>query len=160
MLNRKSILTLLALTIVSCGWLGCATAGEHERSKELQGKTGTVTGVVTRKGDTWIEVRAEGEKESRRYTPHWRGGMPADGGGLDKAMLEKIHHTAVGSVVKLKWKYEERYRLEGLEVIKRGEGDGDKGAERKKDERREERGDREKRREHEREERKHEKPAF
>ena len=67
-----------------------------------------MTGVVTAKGDNWIEVKADGEEKARRYVPHWKGGLPKDGGGPDKDMVAKIKETAVNSRVRLEWEFEER----------------------------------------------------
>src|SRR5262245_41673530 len=58
--------------------------------KKDEPRKGTVTGMVTAKGDNWIEVKADGEEKARRYVPHWRGGLPKDGGGPDKDMVAKI----------------------------------------------------------------------
>lgn len=43
-------------------------------------RIGTVTRIVAAKGDTGIEVHADGEEKPRRSAPHWRGGSPQDGG--------------------------------------------------------------------------------
>ena len=77
-------------------------------------KEGTWTGKVTEKGADWIRIlNAEGKSE--RFTPRWIGGMPADGGGLDKAMLEKIQAVKVGATVTIKFVWEERYRVVTLD---------------------------------------------
>ena len=80
-----------------------------------------MTGVVTAKGDNWIEVKADGEEKARKYVPHWRGGLPKDGGGPDKDMVAKIKETAVNSRVKLDWEFEERARVVKIEVLKKPE---------------------------------------
>ena len=72
--------------------------------------SGSFTGEVTAIGKKWIEVKpAEGK--ALRLIPPWRGGMPRDGGGLDKAMLEKIYAQKVGTKVRLSWKIDERKRV-------------------------------------------------
>lgn len=78
---------------------------------------GSVTGVVAGKGETWLSVKSEGQEEATMYMPHWRGGLPADGGGLDKEMLALIKSTSVGSKVKLNFKNDERPRVVGLETL-------------------------------------------
>jgi hypothetical protein len=83
-----------------------------------EAKNGTVTGILTAKGTEWIEVKAEGEKESVRYIPCWRGGLPKDGGGFDKGTLETIKKTPVATLVKVAWQLEEaKRRIVSLEVI-------------------------------------------
>ncbi|MEN6402754.1 MAG: hypothetical protein ABFD94_12500, partial [Armatimonadia bacterium] len=72
-------------------------------------KEGTVTGVVTAKGETWIEVTPEGGA-TQRYWPRWIGGMPAQGGGFDRDMLRVFAGLTVGQKVTVKWAYDERLR--------------------------------------------------
>jgi hypothetical protein len=84
-------------------------------------RKGSVTGVVTAKGDNWIEVKADGEEMARRYVPHWRGGAPAQGGGPDKEMVAEITKVPLNSRVKLDWTFEERPRVEKIEVLKKPE---------------------------------------
>jgi hypothetical protein len=76
-----------------------------------------VTGVITAKGEGWIEVRTDGEDGSKRYIPRWIGGMPANGGGFEKSMIEKFAKVKVGDHVKLAWLMEEHLRVTALEVI-------------------------------------------
>jgi hypothetical protein len=118
MLARIALAGLFTVTVVSL-----ATAQE----KKDEPRKGTVTGVVTAKGDNWIEVKADGEEKARRYVPHWRGGAPADGGGPDKDMVAKIKDTPLKSRVKLDWEFEERARVVKIEVLKKPEPkkDGD-----------------------------------
>lgn len=84
------------------------------RAAEREG--GTFTGTVVEKGEGWLRVKpAEGESE--RFMARWIGGMPKDGGGLDRAMVEKIAATPVGAKVRLKWIFEERKRVVELEQL-------------------------------------------
>ncbi|HSQ54953.1 MAG TPA: hypothetical protein VLM40_04335, partial [Gemmata sp.] len=85
--------------------------------KKAEKRKGTVTGLVTAKGDNWIEVKADGEEKARRYVPHWRGGAPKDGGGPDKDMVAAIQKAPLKSRVKLDWEFEERPRVVKLEVL-------------------------------------------
>ncbi|MCS7020625.1 MAG: hypothetical protein NZ703_04080 [Gemmataceae bacterium] len=102
---------------VLLGWVALVTAQESPKEEK---RKGTVVGVVTAKGENWLEVKADGEEKARRYVPHWRGGLPDQGGGFDKAMLAQIRITPVGSVVRLEWEFEERPRVVKLEVLKKG----------------------------------------
>jgi hypothetical protein len=90
-------------------------------------RKGAVTGVVTAKGENWIDVRGDGEERARRYVPRWRGGAPAAGGGLDKEMVARIGEIPVHSRVKLDWAFDERPRVEKIEVLGPG-GDAGKDA--------------------------------
>ena len=101
----------LALTVA-------ARAEEPKKKDADEGKKGTVTGVVTARGENWIEVKADGEEKPRRYVPHWKGGAPKDGGGPDKAMVAKIRAVPVKARVRLEWSFQERPRVEKIEVLK------------------------------------------
>lgn len=105
---------ILALTLT------VTTAGRADDAKKSpdEGKKGTVTGVVTAKGDNWIEVKADGEEKPRKYVPHWKGGAPKDGGGPDKDMVARIKEVPVKARVRLEWSFEERPRVEKIEVLK------------------------------------------
>ena len=92
-------------------------------------RKGSVTGVVTAKGDNWIEVKADGEARARRYVPHWRGGLPNQGGGPDKEIVAEIKKVPVNGRVKLDWSFEERPRVEKIELLKKPE---EKASDRKK----------------------------
>lgn len=39
--------------------------------------------------------------------PYWRGGMPKNGGGFDKAMMKQLESFQVGDSVKVTWVFEE-----------------------------------------------------
>ena len=94
-------------------------APADEPKTDGERRKGTVTGVVTAKGENWIEVKADGEEKGRRYVPHWRGGLPKDGGGPDKEMVAKIKAVPVKARVRLEWSFEERPRVEKIEVLRK-----------------------------------------
>lgn len=97
-----------------------AASGKADEPKKDAEKKGTVTGVVTAKGDNWIEVKADGEEKARRYVPHWKGGLPKDGGGPDKEVVAKIKEVPLKARVRLEWVFNERPRVEKIEVLKKG----------------------------------------
>jgi hypothetical protein len=110
--------------IALSGFLGVALSGavasqDRKDDKETESRKGTVTGVVSAKGPNWIEVTADGEEKGRRYVPHWKGGLPKDGGGPDKTMLAEIKKVAVNSRVRIEWLFEERPRVMKIEVLKK-----------------------------------------
>jgi len=112
----RPILRLAVLTTLSLGLSGEASGEEPKKDAE---KKGTVTGVVTAKGDNWVEVKADGEEKARRYVPHWRGGAPKDGGGPDKEMVKTLKDVPVKARVRLEWSFEERPRVEKIEVLRK-----------------------------------------
>jgi hypothetical protein len=81
-----------------------------------QGESGVATGTVTDIGRTWIEVRPD-DAPPDRYTPRWIGGMPSDGGGLEKEMLRQFAGLRVGDRVRVRWTYEHRRRALAVEVL-------------------------------------------
>jgi len=112
----------MVLILVAGTW--AVSAGAQERKpdeKKDEKKSGTVTGMLTAKGDNWIEVKADGEEKARRYMPHWVGGNPNQGGGPDTKMVEVIKGLKVGSRVRVQWDFEERPRVVKVEVLKEAE---------------------------------------
>ncbi len=77
-------------------------------------KSGSLSGTVTAKGETWIEIKGDGGAVER-YWPRWIGGNPKDGGGFDREMVQRIGRTPVGASVKIQWTYDERKRVTRLD---------------------------------------------
>jgi len=79
---------------------------------------GTLVGILTAKGINWIEVKAEGQAESKRYIPEWRGGMPENGGGPDEQTLAAIKRLPVSNLVRMDWTETEGHlRVLKIEMI-------------------------------------------
>lgn len=114
-------------TIGQVGLLMCALAvclagrAAAEEPKKDEEKKGTVTGVVAAKGDNFIEVKADGEEKPRKYFLHWKGGAPKDGGGPDKEMAARLKEVPVKARVRLEWSFQERPRVDKIEVLKKEE---------------------------------------
>lgn len=96
---------------------------KHEAKKEAHDamKTGTRgvsagTIVSIEKGKLVLHT-ADG---NLLFMAHWRGGMPKDGGGLDKEMVERLGAFKVGDHVKIAWVWEERRRVEKIEAHHKG----------------------------------------
>lgn len=107
--------------IVGLAFLSGADASAQDKAKAKspdEGKKGTVSGIVVAKAENVIEVKGDGEENARKYVPQWVGGLPKNGGGPDKAMLQKIKDVKVGSRVELEWVYHERPRVVGLKVLR------------------------------------------
>ncbi len=122
MIQRSAFVWLFSVGAVLLGLtMSSAQEKKQEGKKDEETRKGTVTGVVSAKGDNWIEVKADGEEKARRYVPHWRGGQPAAGGGLDKEMIAKIKETPLNSRVQLDWAFEERPRVVKITVLKKAE---------------------------------------
>jgi hypothetical protein len=114
-----SLRLLLAAAVAVCFTLPAVADDKKGDKKDEKDRKGTVTGVVTAKGDNWIEVKADGEEKARRYVPHWKGGQPKDGGGPDKEMVAQIKKTELKARVRVEWEFEERARVVKLEVLKK-----------------------------------------
>jgi hypothetical protein len=111
MIRREFFLGVIATLLV----VGLVRAADQ---KDPEKKSGTIVGEITSKGKDFVEVKADGEEQARKYVPHWVGGLPKDGGGPDKEMLKVIADLKVGSRVKLFWEFEERPRVVKVEVLK------------------------------------------
>src|SRR5688572_19556360 len=103
------LLSTLLLTV------GLESVAQDKKEGE-KGKSGTVIGILVAKDKNSIDVKAPGEEKARKYVPHWRGGAPAEGGGLDKDMLKTFAKLKVGSRVQVKWEFEERLRAVEVKV--------------------------------------------
>jgi hypothetical protein len=111
-----SILVALSFAFVLAFMMQCA--GAQEKTKDPnEGKKGKAIGTLTEKSETFIEVKADGEERARRYVPHWRGGAPEQGGGLDKKVLKTFKDLRVGSRVEVQWEFEERFRVLSVKVL-------------------------------------------
>ena len=108
--------------------LGSRSANAQDKKDEPKEKKGTVTGVVVAKTKNSIKVKAFGEEKEREYFPRWVGGLPAQGGGLDKKTLAAFEKLKVGEKIRLMWEYEERFRAVTIESLEKKEPpkDGDK----------------------------------
>ena len=113
MLDRRLVAGALTLAVLAAGLAAHAAAQEgkkDDKEAKKEKRSGTVVGTLTKKGDNFIEVKADGEEKARRYVPHWVGGTPAQGGGPDKKILKVIRELKEGSRVRLEWEFEERAR--------------------------------------------------
>ncbi len=114
------MLRALLLTCIGAGFVAAAAADDKKAGEK---RSGTVIGLVTAKEKAMIEIKADGEEKGRRYVPHWTGGLPKDGGGPDKKLVEAIGKVKVGSRVRIEWEFEERPRVLKIEVLKAPDGD-------------------------------------
>jgi hypothetical protein len=106
-------------------WVGASLTFAQERKPDdkKDEKKGAVVGVLTAKGDNWIEVKADGEEKARRYTPHWLAAEKNQGSaGLDKKMVAIIKELKVDSRVRVEWEYDERARVVKVKVLKTPDG--------------------------------------
>jgi hypothetical protein len=100
---------------LGCFCLGMAMAenkGPEPTPKETKGQ---IVGEIIKKDGGKITVR--GEDNELTLMPHWRGGLPKDGGGFDKEMMKRLEQFKVGDKVKVTWVFEEHYRIETIEHV-------------------------------------------
>ena len=109
---KKMVVRVITGAVILSGAFG-------ELSLAADQEGGTVTGLVTSKGDNWIAVKADGQDEPTMYMPPWHGGTPKDGGTFDKDALEKVKAVAVGSKVRLAFKMDEHPRIASIEVLEK-----------------------------------------
>ena len=116
-MRRSNSVVAAAMAAFCATWMGSANpvAAEDQPAEAPAG--GTVLGILTAKGESWIEVKADGAAEADRYLPFWRGGAPKDGGGFDKDMLKTIAGLRVPGRVELVWKMEEHRRIVTVKAL-------------------------------------------
>jgi hypothetical protein len=90
-------------------------------------QTGITEGVLTAKGESWIAVRADGQQESTKLVPRWIGGLPKNGGGLDKRMLALFRELIIGSRLKVAWLHDEHLRVVDIQVLQLPGQDAEEG---------------------------------
>jgi hypothetical protein len=95
---------------------GDKDAGKKEKDPN-EGKKGKTIGMLVAKTENAIEVKADGEEKARRYVPQWVGGVPASGGGFDKAILKTIKELKVGSRIEVDWVFQERFRALTIKLL-------------------------------------------
>jgi hypothetical protein len=127
MLHRGTLVKLATLALLVAGlWIvtGSEQAGralhaalqekkEGKDAKKDGKRSGTVVGQVTKKGENFIEVKADGEERARRYVPHWLAG------GFDKKMLKTFRELKIGTRIRLEWEFDERARAVRIEALRK-----------------------------------------
>lgn len=91
---------LLLVLVLLCAGLG----------RDSWADRGRMEGILSAKGDTWIEVLDDRDL-SHRFIPQWRGEGPANGGAFDEEMMECINQLVVGNRVAVKWVHDGHLRV-------------------------------------------------
>lgn len=107
MKRRFSLLCAVVLSLTLLQLAGPARAQQ----------TGVSEGVLTAKGEAWIAVLADGEQQPTKLIPRWVGGLPRNGGGLDKRMLLLFRELVIGSRLKVSWLRDEHVRVVEIQVL-------------------------------------------
>lgn len=95
---------------------GAAKAKEEKHDALAAGTKGVSEGEIVSKEKGKLVLRTK--DGNLLFMAHWRGGNPKDGGGLDKEMLAKLEGFKAGDKVKIGWVWEERRRIELIELAK------------------------------------------
>jgi hypothetical protein len=80
-------------------------------------KAGQLNGILSSKGDAWVEV-VEDNGLVARYLAPWEGGSPSRGGGFHLKSLEKIKELVVGNRVFLDWFWDGHLRVKKIKHIR------------------------------------------
>ena len=87
------------------------------------GNQGTTEGILSAKGDSWIELLDNGDF-LHRFIPRWDGEGPANGGAFDQRMIRVISELVVGNRVRVNWVHDGHLRVLKAEVVTPKEGGG------------------------------------
>ena len=79
-------------------------------------KKGEIHGILTSKGEAWIEVKDD-KGFLHRYLAPWEGKGPARGGSFKEEIISKIDSLVVGNRVLLLWYWNGHLRVENVQVI-------------------------------------------
>ena len=77
---------------------------------------GKMEGILSSKGDSWIEV-LDDRDFLHRFIPQWSGEGPANGGAFDRKTIALIDELAVGNRVMVKWVHDGHLRLLDAEIL-------------------------------------------
>ena len=77
---------------------------------------GKMEGILSSKGDSWIEV-LDDRDFLHRFIPQWSGEGPANGGAFDRKTIALIDELAVGNRVMVKWVHDDHLRLLDAEIL-------------------------------------------
>ena len=80
-------------------------------------KSGVLEGILSAKGEAWIDVREDGGLLDRYLAP-WSGESPARGGGFDLKILGEFKELIVGNRVYLDWFWDGHLRVRKVREIK------------------------------------------
>ena len=118
-LRKRMVVQVQSGLVLAGGAWGqvALSAGEEAALPPKDGNSGALAGVVAAKGDSWVEVKADGAQKAERHTARWVGGLPKDGGGPDKGVVAAIAKVKVGDRVELKWTQGERKRVVELKSL-------------------------------------------
>jgi hypothetical protein len=131
-MNLRRVVHML-VGVVVIGVLGLTVSLDAGEKKTPEKKSGTVTGVLTAKGPTFIEVKADGSEKARKYVPYYRAASSGQAAGPDKEMVATFAKLKVGSRVRVEWEFAEHFRAVRVELLKApAANDGDKKVEEKK----------------------------
>lgn len=78
---------------------------------------GQLDGILTAKGDAWVEVK-EDKGLTDRYLAKWEGGSPVRGGGFDQNSLALFKTLVVGNRVRLEWFWDGHLRVATIKSLK------------------------------------------
>lgn len=80
-------------------------------------KDGQLNGILSSKGEAWVEV-IEDNGLLNRYLAPWHGGSPSRGGGFYSKTLDTFKDLVVGNRVKLDWFWDGHLRVKTVSQIK------------------------------------------
>ena len=112
MMNRRTFVFGIGTVLGACVLLASAPAARAQNSDVA--RTG---GILTNKSDSWIEVKADGEKQARRLLPRFIAALPPRQGGIDKVMLAKFQTLIVGNRVDLLWTQDQALRVVEIAIV-------------------------------------------
>lgn len=80
-------------------------------------KSGKLFGILTAKGEAWIQVKEDGGLASRYLAP-WEGSSPSRGGGFDQKFIRVINQLVVGNRVILEWFWDGHLRIDKVKEFR------------------------------------------
>ncbi len=80
-------------------------------------QSGKLLGILTSKGEAWVQVKEDGGLVSRYLAP-WQGGSPSRGGGFNLKSIERFKELVVGNRVWIEWYWDGHLRVNKIKELK------------------------------------------
>jgi hypothetical protein len=93
---------------------------QHRPKADKGVMTGTVAGVRISGNGRYaqLDLKSDDGGPVDRYSPRWLGGMPQDGGGPERPIIDAIKALKPGQRVRVEWIFDSRLRAVKIELIR------------------------------------------
>lgn len=84
---------------------------ENVKMLEVKERKGSDLGVITARGEVWVEIKSTNGGANERYHVRAINGGPDNGGSFDKDAMQQMNKLKLGDKIAVQWEFEERKRI-------------------------------------------------